>query len=60
MIFMAAQDESLMVADHGLSHERMKSKTKSSSEPISHFLFVALSCLINRFRHRYRLNRSKL
>lgn len=60
MIFMATQDESVMVAAHGLSHVRMKSKTKSSSEPVSHFLFVALSGLNNRFTHRYLVNRSEL
>lgn len=59
MIFMASPDESLMVADHGLSHARMKSKTKSLSEPVSHFLFVALSGLHNSFTHRCQVNHSE-
>lgn len=53
MIFMAAQDQ-------GLAHRRTKSQTKSSSESVSHFLFVALSGLNNRLTHRYHLNCSEL
>lgn len=61
VICMATQGRSLIEADcYGLSHARMKSKTKSSSEPVSHFLFVALSSLNNRFTHRYQVNRSEL